>query len=79
MLTPRAQLVLDVNVGRRDHDVQQRVGGRLQRLPGAVDLFALESAQRGDFHVAQLLRQQVDGLEVAWRRMGKAGLDDVDV
>jgi hypothetical protein len=52
-------------------------GRRLQRLGGAVDVGAAGARERADHAVLDLLRDLVDGAEVALGRDREAGLDHV--
>ena len=52
-------------------------GGVLQRLGGDLDVLAVGPRQPADHTVADLLGDALHGPEIARRRDGKPGLDDV--
>ncbi len=71
------ELVFEVQIARREEDVNARAVGKLQRPSGHLDVFILGAGQRRDARLANGLRDGGDGGEVALRGHGKSGLDDV--
>src|SRR5581483_8655978 len=64
--------------GGEEH-VNPPAGGVAEGLAGAVDVFVPAAGQAADDGaVAELAGDGLDGLEVAGRGDGEAGLDDVD-
>src|ERR671914_273760 len=78
VLARRLELVLDVDVGRRDERVDPRSLGIAHRLGGALDVGGMSAREPGDHGTADLARYRADRLEVARRRDREAGLDHVD-
>ena len=76
------QLVLDVDVRRRDERVDPRAGGVLDRVVGGVDVGHMGSRQPGDHrrHIESEVGpgDRLHGLEVAGRGDREARLDHVD-
>ena len=72
------QLVLDVDVRRRDERVDPRSLGVAYRLGGTLDVGRLSARQAGDHGAVHLAGDRLDRLEVAGRGDREAGLDDVD-
>ena len=72
-----AQLVLEVDVARRDEDVEMRALGDADRLHGPLRVAVLAAGERGDGDALRLLGDPADRLEVAGRGGREAGLDDV--
>ena len=71
------QLVFQMQIARRQEDVDAGAVGKLQRAGGHLDVFGLGAGQRRDARLAYGLGDGGDGREVALRGHGKAGLDDV--
>ena len=69
-----AQLVRNVNVGRREEDVNARVLTVADRLPALVDIVGHGPAERSDLGAANFAGNPVDGVEVGRRGGGEAGL-----
>ena len=72
------ELVLDVDVRRRDEGVDPRSLGVAYRLGGTLDVGRLSPRQAGDHRALHLAGDRLDRLEVAGRGDREAGLDDVD-
>jgi hypothetical protein len=72
------QLVLDVDVRRRDERVDARALARRVPPPRRVDVGRRGARQAGDHRAVDLAGDRLHGLEVAGRRDREAGLDDVD-
>ena len=73
------QLVVDVDVRRRDERVDARSLGVLDGVPGGVDIGHVRAGQTGDDRTFDRAREiACDGLEVARRGDREAGLDHVD-
>jgi hypothetical protein len=72
------ELVLQVDVRRRDEDVDARPLRALDRLDRAVDVLLARARQREDDRARDGLGDLAHGLEVALRRRREAGLDHVD-
>ena len=77
LLGGHLQLVLHVEGAGGDEQVNPRVGGVLDGLPGGVDVLLGGPGQRGHGAVLYLPGDGLDRLKVAGRGDGKAGLDDV--
>ena len=73
------ELQLEVAVDGRggEEDVAAAAGRVLQRLPGGVDVALVAAREARDDRPLDLLADRADGLEVARRGGGEAGLDDV--
>ena len=78
VLARRLQLVLDVDVRRRDERVDPRSLGVAYRVGGTLDVGGLSPREPGDDRSVHLAGDRLDRLEVARRRDREAGLDDVD-
>ena len=78
VLAGRLQLVLDVDVARRDEGVDARALRVLDGVPGGVDVLSVCAGEPGDHGAVHLAGDRLDGLEVAGRGDREAGLDDVD-
>ena len=79
LLAVHPQLVLQVDVARRDEDVQVRPLGDLDRLDGALRVAVATARERGDRDSAlRVLRDPAHGLEIAVGGGRKARLDHVD-
>ena len=75
-----AELVLEVDVARRDEDVEVRPLGDRDRLDRPLRVAVAAAGERGDRDPAlRLLGDPPDRLEVAGRGGREAGLDDVDL
>ena len=72
------QLVLDVDVGRRQERVDARALAVADRLPCAIDVGGVGARQTADDRALDLAGDRLDRLEVAGRGDREAGLDDVD-
>ena len=70
-------LMLQVDVGGGEEDVQHRVRRRPQRLDGGVDVHLDAAGERGDGDIPALLGDRPDRVQVAGRGDREAGLDDV--
>ncbi len=77
LLAADLQLVFQMQVARRQKDVDAGAVGKLQGAGGHLDVFSLGAGQRGDARLADGLGDGGDGREVALGGHGKAGLDDV--
>ena len=64
LLAGHAQLAVDVHVGDRQHDVDLRVLGILDRAPDGVDVFAHGARQRRHRRATDLTRDPPAGLEI---------------
>ena len=73
-----AQLVLDVDVRRRDERVDPRPLGVAYRPVGGIDVPHMNAREAGDDGALDLAGDRLHGLEVARRGDREAGLDDVD-
>ena len=71
------QLVLDVDVRRRDERVHARALGVAHGLGGALDVSRVRSCQARDDRATHLLRDLLYGLEVARRGDRESSLDHV--
>ena len=71
------QLILDVDVARRDEGVYARALGVLDRVPGGVDVLEAGAREPADDRSVHLASYGLDGFEVARRGDREAGLDDV--
>ena len=72
------QLVLAMDGAGGQEDVNSRLFGMLQGLPGAVDVGVAAAGQAADHRAADVSGDLADGLEIALRGDRKAGLDDID-
>ena len=72
------QLVLAVDGRGGQEDVDARLLGVLDRLPGAVDVAVVAPGQAADRRAGDLGGDRPHGLEVADRGDREPGLDDVD-
>ena len=72
------QLVLDVDVARRDERVDARPLGLAYGIRGAIDVAGMSARQAGDHRAVDLAGDRPDGLEVTGRGGREAGLDHVD-
>src|ERR1043166_2535425 len=73
------QLVLQVDVGRRNEDVNAPARGRTQRLAREIDVLVGAARQRRQHRTTHLLRDLLHTAVIAGRGRREAGLDDVDV
>jgi hypothetical protein len=71
------QLVFEVQVARRQKDMDARAIGKLQRPRRHLDVLGFCARQRRDARLANGLRNRGNGRKIALRGHGKAGLDDV--
>ena len=71
------QLVLDVDVARRDERVDPRPLGLAYGVGGAVDVARMSAREAGDHGAVDLAGDRPDGLEVTGRGGREAGLDHV--
>ena len=78
VLARRLELVLDVDVARRDERVDARALGVLDRVPGSIDVLGVRARKPTDHRPVHVPRDGLHGLEVARRGDGEAGLDHVD-
>ena len=77
-LFPReAELVLEMDVRRRDERVDADLGRALQGFPGAVNVLRARAGQAADCRAFHFLRDAPHGLKVARRAVRESGLDDV--
>ncbi len=74
-----AELVLEVDVGGGDEDVEVRPLGDPDRLDGPLRIAVAAASQGGDRDALRLAGDPLDRLEVAGRGGREAGLDDVDL
>ena len=72
------QLVLDVDVRRRDEGVHARAVGVADGLGGALDVRRMGAREARDDRAVHLLGDPLYGLEVAGRRDRESSLDHVD-
>ena len=77
LLAVLLQLVKDVDIGDGEEYVDARLGRVLHGLPAGVHVAGDGAGQAGDDGAAHLLGDGDDGLEVARRGRGEAGLDEV--
>ena len=77
VLARRGELVLDVDVRRRDERVDPRSRGVAYRPVGGVDVADMNAREAGDHGALDLAGDRLHGLEVAGRGDREAGLDDV--
>ena len=77
VLARRGELVLDVDVRRRDEGVDPRSRRVAYRPVGGVDVPDMSAREPGDHGALDLARDRLHGLEVARRGDREAGLDDV--
>ena len=61
-----------------EEDVDPRLLGVPDGLPGAVDVLLAAAGQAADLHAADRAGDLAHGLEIAGRGDGEAGLDHVD-
>ena len=78
VLARRGELVLDVDVRRRDERVDARARRVAYRPVGGVHVADMNAREPGDHGALDLAGDRLDGLEVARRGDREAGLDDVD-
>ena len=78
LLAGHLQLVLAVDRRGGQEDVDPRLLGVLERLPGAVDVAVVAAGEPADGRAGDLGGDGADGLEVALRGDREPGLDDVD-
>src|SRR5687767_7732538 len=77
-LLPRdAQLVLEMDVGGRQEDVDARAGRVLQGAPGAIDVCRDGARQPGDDWAPHRGGDSANRLKISVRGNWEAGLDDV--
>ncbi len=67
-----------MNRARGEKDVNPRALGRSERFPSAINILFVAPRQTTDRRAANLLRDLMDGLEIARRCDRKTGLDNVD-
>src|SRR2546426_6741088 len=67
-----------MDVGYGEHHVDLLALGILDRLPHGVDIGASRACQRGDHRSPDLASDTLHRVEIAGRREGEAGLDDVN-
>jgi hypothetical protein len=72
------ELVLDVDVRRRQERVDARARAVAHRLGGALDVGGMSAREAGDHRALDLARDRAHRLEVAGRGDREAGLDHVD-
>ncbi len=72
------ELELAMDGAGGQEDVNASLLGVLQRLPGTIDVLIVAASQPADDWAANLLGDSLDGIEIAMRGDGEAGLDDVD-
>ena len=77
LLAGQLELVLEVDVGGRDEDVEVGALGDLDRLDRLLGVAVAAAGEGGDRDALGLLGDPVDGLPVARRGGREAGLDDV--
>jgi hypothetical protein len=73
-----AELVLEMEVGGGDDEVDAVGGGGLDGAGGGLDVFAFATGERGDAGAADLVGNRSDGREVAVGGDGESGLEDID-
>ena len=78
LLLRHAQLVAHVDLARGDEDVDARVRGALQRLPGAVDVLVVGARQPADDRLAHRSDHGLHRSKSPSRRSG-TGFDHVDM
>src|SRR5439155_11577905 len=72
------QLTFDVDVGDGEHHVNLVALRIPHALPDGVDVGSRGPGEGGDHRPVDLARDPLNGLEVAGRRQGEAGFDDVN-
>ncbi len=72
------QLLLHVDLRRRDEHMDAGLLGVVDRFPRPVDVLEAGPRERADGRAVHGLRDRLDGLEVALRRDREPRLDDVD-
>ena len=77
LLTGDAKLVFQVNLRGRQKNVDARMRGSLQRLPGAVHIASTGASQCGDDRTPQRSGDPLYGFEVAIGSDRESGLDHV--
>jgi hypothetical protein len=78
LLARDAQLLLQVDVGRRNEHVDARALGRLQGSSGGLDVWPHGAGQRRDDRPAHILADRAYRFGVLRRACGEPGLEDVD-
>jgi len=74
-LLPRfLQLILEVNVTRRNERVNSRTARILQRFGGTLDVQSAGSGERSDLNPGKLTADRIDRLEVTIGSDGEASL-----
>ena len=76
-LSGQPELVLEVDVRRRDEGMDADLGRALQGFPGAVDVLRARAGKATDRGALHFLRDAPHSLEIARRAVRKASLDDV--
>ncbi len=71
------QLEFAVDGAGGQEDMDARLGGFLERLPGAVDVVVVAARQAANRRALDLAGDGLHGLEIAGRGDGEAGFDDV--
>src|SRR5215471_8644190 len=77
LVARNAELVLQMNVGSREKDVDAGTRGSLQGLPCAFNVRGAGSGQAGDDRPANVGRDRLNRFEVSLRGDGEAGFDDI--
>ena len=78
LLGRHAELVLHVEVARRDEDMEAGTLSVLEGLPRRVDVALLRAIERRDRAAAYVLGHEANALNLAGRGHCEAGLNDVD-
>ena len=73
------ELVLEVDIARREEGVDTRLGRAFQRLPAPIDIQRHRARQARDGDTSDFRRDFFHGLEVAFRSNRKSGFNDVDL
>ena len=72
------ELVLEMDVARREEDMDARTGGALDRRGGRRHVAFRRAGERHDTCLRQTLRHGADRLRVALGGRGESGFDEVD-
>src|SRR5712692_9206573 len=79
VLARHQKFVLEVDVRRRNKDVDAGVCRLLDRAQRLVDILLTRTREAEYSRTGQRLGNPAHRLEIAWRLSGEAGLDYVDV
>src|SRR6204780_5216661 len=73
-----AQLVLQMQIGSGEKNVQARLGGRFERAERSIHVILTGASQGGDAATSNFGGDGAHGIEVTRRSNGKASFEDVD-